>query len=86
MPYDQRPKNQCGRSGSDEEFSRKAPAGKFRVVAVDAVDGSTWVSGDFNIFQDALTHVDNRTYEQKMLKMYIYDDSGHCVGTGGTDK
>ena len=47
MPYDARPVSQGGNAGIDEEFSRKAPKGKFRVVTVDTFDGSDALDGDF---------------------------------------
>ena len=47
MLYDPRPISQGGNAGIDEKFSRKAPAGQFRVVGVDTFDGSDWLEGDF---------------------------------------
>ena len=35
MPYDPRPVSQGGNAGIDEQFSRNAPEGKFRVIGVD---------------------------------------------------
>ena len=39
MPYDPRPVSEGGNRGIDEQFSRKAPKGEFRVIGVDTFDG-----------------------------------------------
>lgn len=84
MPYDPRPRSQGGNAGIDEDFSRKAPTGKFRVVGVDTFDGDDWVEGDFDTINAARIHVGKKTRGQQMLKMHIYNDRGDHVGDGGT--
>ncbi len=84
MPYDSRPRSEGGNRGIDEKFSRKAPAGKFRVVGVDTFDGDDWVEGDFDTLEAAMTHVGEETRGKQMLKMYVYNDQGQHVGNGGT--
>jgi len=82
MPYDPRPVSQGGNAGIDEEFSRKAPAGKFRVVGVDTFDGTDWLSGDFDTIEEAKTYANKNGAE--MTKMHVYDDTGlhrHSAGT-----
>lgn len=84
MPYDPRPRSEGGNAGIDEDFSRKAPTGKFRVVGVDTFDGNDWVAGDFETLDAANAHVDKKTSGQPMFMMHIYNDRGHNVGGGGT--
>lgn len=83
MPYDPRPISNGGNRGIDERFSRTAPKGKFRVVAVDTFDGGDWVSGDFNSAAEANAHARKETQGKQMLKMYVYDDTGACVSSYG---
>ena len=83
MAYDPRPVSEGGNRGLDEEFSRKAPKGKFRVVAVDTFDGTDWVAGVFDTLEAAMTRADALTKNQDMLKTHVYDDAGnHCYGAG----
>lgn len=83
MPYDPRPVSEGGNRGIDEEFSRKAPKGKFRVIGVDTFDGGDWVEGDFKSLAAAKKHVADETAGKQMLKMHIYDDTGeHVHGAG----
>lgn len=84
MPYDPRPTNEGGNRGIDIDFSRKAPKGKFRVIGVDTFDGGDWVSGDFGTLEKAQEKVDKETKGAQMLKMYVYDDTGKCVYSGGS--
>ena len=84
MPYDPRTVSQGGNAGIDETFSRKAPAGKFRVVGVDTFDGGDWVEDDFDTIELAREHIKEQTSGQQMLKMHIYNDQGHHVGDAGT--
>ena len=84
MPYDPRPVSEGGNRGIDERFSRKAPKGKFRVISVDTFDGGDRVEGDFDTLEKARKHASERTKNQQMLKMYVYDDTGshrHDAGT-----
>lgn len=84
MPYDPRPISQGGNAGIDEKFSRKAPAGKFRLVGVDTFDGTDWLDGDFKTLEIAKKHADKKVKGQEMLKMYVYDDSGAVRYDAGT--
>ena len=84
MPYDPRPRSKGGNRGIDEDFSRKAPKGKFRVIGVDTFDGDDWVEGDFDTLAAAATHVNDRTKGKQMLKMHVYDDTGTHRHDGGT--
>lgn len=82
MPYDARPVSQGGNRGIDEQFSRKAPAGKFRVIGVDTFDGGDWVEGDFDTREAALARA--RAKGGEMTRMHVYDDAGRHVGDAGT--
>ena len=83
MPYDPRPVSQGGNCGIDEQFSRCAPKGMFRVVGVDTFDGTDFVAGDFITFDDALEYVIKQTVGTDMLVMHIYDDTGaHLINKG----
>lgn len=84
MPYDPRPISKGGNSGIGEEFSRKAPKGKFRVVGVDTFDGGDWVEDDFKTIREAKGRVRKKTKGKQMLKMYVYNDKGVCVDEAGT--
>lgn len=84
MPYDPRPTSQGGNRGIDEDFPRKAPEGKFRVIGVDTFDGGDWVDGDFDTVEAAKERIEEKTRGQQMLRMHIYNDRGHNVGDGGT--
>lgn len=81
MPYNSKPISQGGNRGIDEEFSRKAPEGKFRVIGVDTFDGGDWVQGDFVTKDEALAEARRKGGE--MTKMYVYDDTGRYVGEAG---
>ena len=84
MPYDPRPVSEGGNRGIDEQFSREAPKGKFRVIGVDTFDGGDWVEGDFDTLDQAKKHANEKTEGQQMLKMHVYDDTGshrHDAGT-----
>ena len=83
MPYDPRPVSEGGNRGIDEQFSRNAPPGKFRVIGVDTFDGTDWVEGDFGTKDAALLHISARTVGKQMLKMHAYDDKGRHVGAAG---
>lgn len=83
MPYDPRPVSEGGNRGIDDQFSRNAPKGKFRVVGVDTFDGDDWVEGDFDTLELALKHIAKKVENQSMLKMYVYDDRGnYCADAG----
>ena len=82
MPYDPRPVSQGGNRGIDEQFSRSAPKGKYRVIGVDTFDGGDWHQGDFDTKQAALNEA--RAKGGEMTKMYVYDDKGRHVGNAGT--
>jgi hypothetical protein len=82
MPYDPRPVSEGGNRGIDEEFSRDAPKGKFRVIGVDTFDGGDWVEGDFDSKETALKHA--KENGGVMTKMYVYDDHGRCFASEGT--
>lgn len=82
MPYDPRPVSEGGNRGIDDQFTRFAPAGKFRVIGVDTFDGGDWIQGDFDTKEAAL-----KTAQEKggnMTRMYVYDDAGKHVGNAGT--
>lgn len=82
MPYDPRPVSEGGNKGIDEEFSRKAPKGKFRVIGVDTFDGGDWVSGDFSTKEEAINHAVIKGGQ--MTKMHVYDDLGRHIYDAGT--
>lgn len=82
MPYDPRPVSEGGNKGIDEEFSRKAPKGKFRVVGVDTFDGGDWLEGDFSTKEEAISHA--VTKGGQMTKMHVYDDQGEHLHEAGT--
>jgi len=83
MPYDPGPVSKGGNRGIDEQFSRKAPKGKFRVVGVDTFDGGDWMEGDFSTLARARKHANKSTKGKQMLVMHIYDDTGnHCYEAG----
>ena len=84
MPYDARPVSQGGNAGIDEEFSRKAPQGKFRVVSVDTFDGTDELDGDFDNLDAAKACADRITNGQEMTKAHVYDDQGHHRYEAGT--
>jgi len=84
MPYDPRPVSKGGNRGIDDEFSRQAPEGKFRVVGVDTFDGTDWVDGDYETLDLAKTRIQEKTKGESMLKYYIYDDTGKFVDSAGT--
>ena len=76
MSYDSRPRSEGGKRGIDEDFSRKAPKGKFRVIGVDTFSGGDWMEGDFDTLDQAMEHANNETNGKKMLMMHVYDDTG----------
>jgi hypothetical protein len=82
VPYDPRPVSEGGNRGIDEQFSRRPPKGKFRVIGVDTFDGDDWVEGDFDSAQAALSHA--RSKGGQMTKMHVYDDTGRHIGDAGT--
>lgn len=82
MQYDPRPVSEGGNCGIDEEFSRKAPKGKFRVIGVDTFDGGDWVQGDFDTLEKAKEIADEKG--GTMTKMHVYDDNGRHVYDAGT--
>ncbi len=81
MPYDPRPVSQGGNRGIDEQFSQHAPEGKFRVIGVDTLDGSDWVSGDFDTLEQAKKHANREG--GTMLMVYVYDDQGRQLHKAG---
>ncbi len=82
MPYDPRPTNEGGNRGIDINFSRKAPAGKFRVISVDTFDGGDGVFGDFPTLKEAIQQADKEG--GTMLKTHVYDDKGSHLHEAGT--
>ncbi len=84
MPYDPRPVSEGGNRGIDENFSRKAPNGKFRVVGVDTFDGGDWLVGDFDTLVIATSHVNEHTKGKQMLIMHVFDDTGSHIYKAGT--
>lgn len=82
MPYDPRPVSKGGNRGIDEQFSRSAPAGKYRVIGVDTFDGTDWREGDFETKDAALAHAQSKG--DQMTKMYVYDDQGNYIAQAGT--
>ncbi|MDP3729412.1 MAG: hypothetical protein Q8R26_01470 [bacterium] len=77
--YNPRPRNKDkggNRGIDDEDFSHKAPKGKFRVIVVDKFDDHSWIEDDFSTLAAATTYVNNRTKCQQILKMYVCDDTG----------
>lgn len=82
MPYDPRPVSEGGNKGIDEEFSRKAPKGKFRVIGVDTFDGGDWVEDDFDTREEAIERATTKGGE--MTKMHVYDDRGQHIHDAGT--
>lgn len=67
---------------------RKAPQGKFRVLAVDKYDGKDWVHKDYDTAVDAVREAKNLTNKAKPLAsshsiatVYLaYDDEGKYLG------
>lgn len=84
MPYDPSPVSEGGNRGIDDEFSRQASKGQFRVVGVDTFDGTDWKDGDCETLEVAKALIKEKTEGKSMLKYYIYDDTGKCVGSAGT--
>ncbi len=84
MPYDTRPVSKGGNRGIDEQFSRMAPKGKFRLIGVDTFDGGDWVVGDYKSLSIASEMANNETAGKQMLKMYVYDDLGECRHSAGS--
>ena len=84
MPFDPRPVSEGGNRGIDEEFSRKAPPGKFRVIGVDTFDGGDWLENDFDTQEAAFAHVADKVKDQQMLMMHVYDDQGKHIHRGGS--
>lgn len=82
MPYDPRPVSEGGNRGMDEEFSRQAPKGKFRVVGVDTFDGGDWVQQDCDSLDEAI-EVAKKNGGQ-MTKMHVYDENGNHLFDAGT--
>jgi len=82
MPYDPRPVSEGGNRGIDEQFSRAAPKGKFRVICVDTFDGGDWVHGDYDTKEEAIKWANTKSGE--MLKSHVYDDAGRHVSEAGT--
>jgi uncharacterized membrane protein YkoI len=83
MPYDARPVSKGGNRGIDEEFSRTAPQGKFRIVGVDTFDGGDWVYKDVGTLQEAKEFADEKAKGSQMLKVHVYNDRGHHVYEAG---
>jgi hypothetical protein len=81
MTYDPRPVSQGGNKGIDEEFSRAAPIGKYRVVCVDTFDGGDWLHGDFDTAAEAISAA--TTKGGTMLKTHVYDDTGRHIFQAG---
>jgi len=84
MPYDPRPVFQGGNRGIDEEFSRRAPPGKFRVIGVDTFDGGDWVDGDYDTLEEAIKKADEKGKNASMLKLHVYDDTGEHLHEAGS--
>lgn len=84
MPYDPRLVSEGGNRGKDEEFSRKAPFGKFRVIEVDTFEGTDFKEGDYDTLQEARDIITKATKGESMLRMYIYNDQGINVGSAGS--
>ena len=82
MPYDPQPVSQGGNRGIDEEFSRQAPKGKYRVVGVDTFDGGDWHKGDYATLAAAKKVADK--HGAQMTIYYVYDSKGCCVHRAGT--
>lgn len=84
MPYDPRLVSEGGNRGIDDQFSRRAPEGKFRVIGVDTFDGTDWVEGDFDTLAQAISRANEKASDTQMLKMYVYDDRGAYRYDDGT--
>ena len=82
MPYDPRPVSEGGNRGIDEEFSRKAPEGKFRVIGVDTFDGGDWLEDDFDTQEEAIKCIADKGGQ--MTVMHVYDDQGNHIDRAGT--
>jgi hypothetical protein len=67
----------------DVDFSRKAPAGKFRLVGVDTFDGDDWLQGDYDTLEEAMQVATEKTAGEQMLFYHVYDDHGKHVGQRG---
>jgi hypothetical protein len=66
--------------------ARKAPAGKYRVLAVDTwnAPGDHWVSGDYDDEATARARADMRASYDSYTKYYVYDDQGAFRHEGRT--
>ena len=84
MPYDPRSTNVGGNRGIDNNFSRNAPSEKFRIIGVDTFDGTDWVQDDVGTLPKAKEMADKQVEGTQMLVMYVYDDKGKHLYTGGT--
>jgi hypothetical protein len=67
--------------------ARKAPPGKFRVVAFNPVDSSDWIEGDFDTEVDAVTFSKTKIVEfinKQAMVLYIYNQVGDLTGQSAT--
>lgn len=60
----------------EEEVSRVAPKGQFRIIGFDTLDDSEWLEDDLNTFKLAKQHADEQVKGRKGIKMHVYNDAG----------
>jgi len=82
MPYDSRQVSKGGNSGIDEEFSKHAPKGMFRVIIVDTFDGSDYVEGDYDTLLFAAGVATKNGGEMTMV--HVYNDNGQHMMEAGS--
>lgn len=80
MPYDSRSISK----GGNQQFSREAPKGKFRIIGFDTFDNSEWVEGDFDSLLQAKKYADKKTKDKQTLKMYVFDAAVRLRYKAGT--
>ena len=82
MPYDPRPVSEGGNRGIDEQFSRYAPEGKYRIIGVDTFDGEDWLYKDEESLDEAVKFANQ--HGSQMNLVYVYDNQGRCVYRAGS--
>jgi len=60
---------------------KKAPDGKYRVVAVDIFDGTDWIHMDCDTKQQAIESANEKG--GVMIKTHVYDDKGNHIHASG---
>lgn len=82
MLCEQRPENGSWNNLFKDQFTRRAPLGKFRIIGFDTFVMSDWFEGDFNTLEEAKAAADKKG--RKMIIMYVYDETGKRLHSAGT--